>query len=133
MRDCGSNSSNSSLRRVCLVRRINRSSKSLYHGALDKLNFHMISLQKKLWNVSFLLVLDIHLAPALNIFELSEYIIFRLLRLAINFFKLLVAPGSLSSCFLNFSYTKSSDFSCFPQYRSNLKYSVFCNHALIFD
>ena len=36
-----------------------------------------------------------------------------------------VAPGPRPSCFLNISYTKSSDFSCFPQHSGNLKNRVF--------
>ena len=61
-----------------------------HYGALERLNFHMIlSLLKKSWNFSSLLMLFNHFAPALKVFALAEYM-FVFLLLEINLLKLLI-------------------------------------------
>ena len=65
------------LYRLCFISPIKRSCCPPHHGALEMLNFQIIlSLLKKSWNFSFLLMLFNHFASVLKVFALSEYITF---------------------------------------------------------
>ena len=65
------------LYRLCFVSPVKRSCFPPHHGALEMLNFQIIlSLLKKSWNFSFLLILFNHFASVLKVFALSEYITF---------------------------------------------------------
>ena len=61
-----------------------------HHGALERLNFQIsLSLLKKSWNFSSLLIMFNHFPPALKVFALFEYM-FGFPLLEINFLKLLI-------------------------------------------
>ena len=77
--------------RLCFVSSIKRSYCPPHHGAFERLNFQIIlSLLKKSWYFTSLLILFNHFTSALKVFALSEYMMFGFLLHKINFLKLLI-------------------------------------------